>query len=225
MHTVSSNCLIDMKSYWAHDNHIIGQCYIDPTEQYFFINIPKNASSWAKEILSQLKWKAGDYIHQDVTSMLGIIFLRDPVERWISGISTWILNGRTHITFDDLTNGPILKLILDKITFDSHTEKQKHFLHSIDTNQCVCFYVDGYLEKKFSNWYCTNIDNTANINYNVNKNKPRSADYYQFFKNHVGSNPNVKQQLIEYFKEDYELIEQYQKMNLFYNFTQPGELG
>ena len=219
MHTTSSNCLIDMKSYWAHEHHIIGQCLVDPTEQFFYINIPKNASSWAKKVFHQSGWVEADYIHRDVTSMTGLIFLRDPVERWISGISTW-LSGHELLTPEEISMEPILKIIFKKITFDSHTEKQKHFLHSIDTNQSICFYVDNQLDNKLGNWYHNNINHTADMSNFKKENEGKGSRYYQFFKNYVNTNTEVKQRLIDYFAEDFELIEQYRKRNLFYEPTQ-----
>lgn len=216
MHTEPElGCLIDFKSYWKHDDHVIGQCLVDPTEQFFWINVPKNASSWGKSVLYDLGWHDGDYIHDNMVHKTALIFTRDPLSRWISGITEY-LNRLQYIELEDL-HGKLLQLILDKITFDSHTEKQKNFIHNMDTNLLICFSVDQNLEQNFNHWLSLSnqgVEKTL-LPYK-DRNIGRQKDLYQFVGSYLKNHPDAEKKIIEYFHDDYALINQYNDWNLYY---------
>ena len=72
-----------------------GSGLIDPAGQRFIINIPKNATSYLHDWAKHHGWRTT--MIQNETSLREIIVvLRDPVDRWISGVAqyltTYILN-------------------------------------------------------------------------------------------------------------------------------------
>ena len=80
-----------------------GSGMIDPTKQHFLLNIPKNASSFIADWSYQHHWRAALISNHPTIREITIV-LRDPVERWISGIAQYI---KTYILSVHGPNGPV----------------------------------------------------------------------------------------------------------------------
>jgi hypothetical protein len=90
-----------------------------------------------------------------------IVALRDPIERWVSGITEYLFMYHTNVidniadpfTYDFL---PLLgdklgvDLLFKQITFDDHTERQAVFLNNINFDRCDWLKVDKEFSKNFS---------------------------------------------------------------------------
>ena len=74
---------------WESRGHIQGQCMSHADSQYMYINIPKNASSWTKPNLLDHSWEFYNY-RTDNLDKQALVVLRDPVDRWISGIAEFL---------------------------------------------------------------------------------------------------------------------------------------
>jgi hypothetical protein len=80
-----------------------GSGVLSPDGSRFILNIPKNASSFVLDWARRHDWKAA--LAQDVTAAQEmIVLLRDPVERWISGIAQYV---NTYILSVHGPNGPV----------------------------------------------------------------------------------------------------------------------
>lgn len=158
--SLSSNKInLDWNRLWSNRGHTLGEGMISPDKKYFYLNIPKNSSSFIKKCLGSLGWSF-DNIRSYPDAKI-IVALRDPVKRWISGISEYLFMYHT-VTIDNIAepfNYGFLPLIGDKlgvsllferITFDDHTERQCVFLKDIDLNRCIWLYVDKDFSKIFS---------------------------------------------------------------------------
>jgi hypothetical protein len=187
---------------------------VDPTEKFFWINIPKNASSWGKSALYNLGWQDSDYIHENMVGKTALVFTRDPLLRWVSGLTTY-LESLQYIKPEDL-NGKLLQLIFDKITFDPHTEKQKNFIHNLDTNALVCFSVDHDLEQNFYHWLSLSNKSKKIFVPLKQRNIGNQKIFYQLINAHLKKHPDAEKKIIDYFHDDYSLIRQYQDLNLYY---------
>jgi hypothetical protein len=103
---------------------------------YSYISIGKVASTFMGEFLANLKWTNTSYNYNEIDKQrlpkTYMVVLRDPVERWCSGIveegegSEWSLQNRETLDF-----------IFGVAKFDRHTCSQVDYLHGLDTNDCV----------------------------------------------------------------------------------------
>ena len=80
-----------------------GSGMTDPAGERFIINIPKNASSYIHDWAKQQGWRTTLAANEKSTREM-IVILRDPVDRWISGIAQYIV---TYILNVYGFNGPI----------------------------------------------------------------------------------------------------------------------
>ena len=160
---------------WAEKGHTLNSGLISPDEKYFYINIPKNNSSFIKNELSKLDWKFSSL--DDHPSAIPIVILRDPLNRWISGIAEYLMMYHINVLdhhgyyteelgFQKLFGDPLaLNLLFTTVTFDDHTEKQTLFLQGIQNlNNVIWFKSDSDFSSTFNkflndNGYETNIIN------------------------------------------------------------------
>lgn len=143
-------------NHWAHRGHVFGQCVTNNDHDWLHVNIPKNASVSANDLLiNNLGWQHSNF-HTDesLTGRRAIIFLRDPIDRWVSGICEYFYRnyeqfGCTTLDgiFEKLTPA-MLDLIFSRVAFDEHTEKQVYFLEGLDLARAVFFRVEpGVMSK------------------------------------------------------------------------------
>lgn len=203
-------------NYWTDKGHTFGQCYVDRTLDLMYVNIPKNASTFTK--VNHFGWTVDNYYKCEPTSTV-LVVLRDPIDRWLSGISEYFYRYQQDISnITDLleSDEPSLKLYLDlifnQITFDDHTEKQIRFINDIDFNKCVFFKCDLNFPRLYSEFYRTNfnLDNQFNLSpwYNVTKDYPKKQKIKELFRIILKRNRRYKDQLMYHFRQDYELIKE-----------------
>lgn len=190
---------------WQHKGHVMGQCMSRPDVDLMYINIPKNASSWTKPNLLDWGWEFYNY-HTDGLDKQAMVVLRDPVDRWLSGIAEYLtlyhpeFNVQSHET---------VELVFDRIAFDDHTDKQVKFLDGLDTDRCTFFWCDSNYRQKFSKFISTYYGNNSYSKYeyqHVSENSPERTKFKQIFKREL-ENSKYLEKVKEYFKQDYELIE------------------
>ena len=181
--------------------------------KHCYTSIPKNASSFLREYFTQFNWQ-----HAHIDSILDIkanlIILRDPIDRWITGmaqhITTNILGenfGSTH--YLELDNELTHKIIFDQIAFDDHTEQQSWFIEPFNLDHAVFFYLDSNLASNLDNYF-----SHLNLNYNLNsksfvnesKNNFDNNNLVEHFRKLVYNNEKYHTQLKSYFAKDYDLI-------------------
>jgi hypothetical protein len=205
-------------NYYQHKGHVFGECWSHPDSEYMYVNIPKNATSWTKPNLQDWGWENYNY-HTDGLNKLALVVLRDPVDRWISGIAEYL-----YLYHRDWNNGaftqPMFDLIFDKIAFDDHTERQVYFLEGLDIERCVFFKFGPEYRQNFSRFL---IERGMPNRYNqyeyqhVSDLEPVRRNYKEIFCNAI-NNSKYLYQLQQYFKPDYELINQVK----FYDPRQPN---
>jgi hypothetical protein len=105
------------------------------TTEFCFIPILKNASTWGRHIfLDHLEFKQKQEIFVPDSNKKYIVFLRDPVDRWMTGVMEYIqiLKSEslteTYLT-DQCQLDPLhLSLLCTIIRFDAHTVRQTDYL-------------------------------------------------------------------------------------------------
>ena len=179
---------------WAHLGHRLGECWADESRDIAYIHIPKNASSFVKGVLIG----ARGFWHHSETSIKcneNLIMLRDPIDRWASGIAQYLYNTKQDLSIDE---------IFDKITFDDHTELQTYFLQDVDVERCTFLKVNQNLRTNIKLWldehgYSHNEPDVPNINQGNQLIKDRVAAM-------VDGNSQIKLKLVTHYEQDYALI-------------------
>jgi hypothetical protein len=114
-----------------------------------YVQIPKNASCWAKYYLDQLGSRPHNYYDQgfDSAKDVAAVILRDPVERWISGMA------QVLVGFGEKHHMHVSNINWDRITRsifrNNHTQPQHEFIANLPHNRIVWFYCDSTLQHKF----------------------------------------------------------------------------
>jgi hypothetical protein len=181
--------------------------------QLCYASIPKNASSFLRENLINHNWQ-----HTSIDSIASIknifIVLRDPIDRWLTGIAQHITTnilgenfGSTH--YLELDNELVNRIIFDQIVFDDHTEQQSWFIESFNTDKAVFFYLDSNLSKNLDHYFRTfgfeyNLESKSHVN--ESKNNFDNNNLVEHFKKLIYSNNNYLTQLKSFFSKDYDLI-------------------
>lgn len=202
---------------------------LSPDQSRFIVNIPKNASSFVGDWASRHGWTAS-IADDHITIQEIIVILRDPVERWISGIAQYL---RGFILSVHGPNGPIFpgdtitehdypmdvemftkqyndvteRLIFDVISrFDDHVWPQWEILQGLPDCQRRWFYMDGDLEQKLSEYLGWNpIDG---LDRNRGSDDLNTRGLQVFFQQRLQQRPELEQRLRQHYKKDYELIAQ-----------------
>jgi len=91
--------------------HNVGGGLVSPDGNYFFLSIPKNASVFISSVLRQNDWNYSDLSVYSGPNVFCVI--RDPVERWISGMATYIAS-KNNFDTNNLVNFFQKKLIEKK---------------------------------------------------------------------------------------------------------------
>lgn len=185
-------------------NQDIKQCYI---------NIPKNASSFLREVFKDSGWKHM-HLGMNMDINASIIVLRDPIDRWITGISQHITTnilgenfGSTHYIEHD--NELTQRIIFDQVVFDDHTEQQTWFLEPFDLDNAMFFYCDNSLARNLDSYF-----DQLGVRYqlqqksfvNVSKDQFDNANLVEHFTKLIYNNKKYYDRLKSYFIRDYDLI-------------------
>ena len=184
---------------WAHLGHRLGECWVDEVNDKTYIHVPKNASSFVKGVLigSGGFWRHSETL---VNSDENLIVLRDPIDRWCSGITQYLYNSKQTLSVDE---------VFDKITFDDHTDLQTYFLQGVDLDRATFMWVDDDLRANMNDWitrcgYRTNVDIAIEYNASRDDDRIRTKNYYMEL---LEQQPELVLKLKDHFAEDYKLIE------------------
>ena len=186
-----------MLDKWAHLGHKLGECWVDSAADITYVHVPKNASSFIKGCLqTSNRWQHSDTL---VNNSRYLIAMRDPIERWCSGIAQFQLNSQ-QLELD-------VDKVFNQITFDDHTEQQIYFLQGNDLNKVIFVMINDTFNETISRWfgengYTVNVDTMPKFNQSSDIKLELKQKYQQL----VDSNPDYMLQLKKHFAADYELI-------------------
>jgi hypothetical protein len=137
--------------------------------------------------------------------------LRDPVDRWFSGVTEYFF--RFHQDVMQKENQEVIKFICDRKFFDEHTELQINFLEGLDTDQITFFYMDKdlianlehFISNKFSllNHKRQYIKKLRN---NYMYYSPEKLRFASLLKQYAQEDLNFIESLKSFYKHDIELI-------------------
>ena len=200
--------MIDFLEYYKNKGHVFGECMSRADTDLMYINIPKNASSWTKPNLKDWAWESYNYHTDNLYHKHAMVVLRDPVDRWISGIAEYMYLYHQNMDTVHLSK-PFFDLVFDKIAFDDHTESQVLFLQDINLVNCTFFNCDKNFKIHFSDFLNKHGMTNSYDRYedqHVTKNSPERLRFQKLFKQQLDTNSKYKQQVEWYFEKDYKLI-------------------
>jgi len=222
--------LVPHQHKWSHRGHTFNEGMISDDGNYFYLNISKNNSSFVKKVLTSLGWQfasLSDYKNHDSSPQV-LVILRDPMERWISGIVEYLFLYHIDVIdhsgfyspemgFQRMLGQTLgLDLLCKHVTFDDHTERQCAFLTGVDLHRVTWFHAKHQFNQTFSAFlqelgYNIDLSQAQPVNQDVDvenfsfHNKRRHmkkmfTDYLELF-------TDTKAQIARHFACDYYLMD------------------
>ena len=184
---------------------------ISPDRDIFYLNIPKNASTYLTNVLKQNNWLHWNILENPSTIKTTIAFIRDPVDRWISGFATYAAlhlfgygYGSDHFIkdYNDLSK----KIIFDQIIFDDHTGLQIEYINQILNHNPVFFRYNENLIPQIVSFVGYDLNTTDILDYNKSESNFDTNQISKFIQNQLKDNPDLKARVIKSYKQDYDFI-------------------
>lgn len=196
--------MIDKNGYYQ------GGGMLSPNGKIFYLNIPKNASTYLTNLLKLNNWIHCNIFETATRVEQTIVFLRDPVDRWVSGISTYIAlkilgfgYGSDHFVED--YNQLSQRIIFNQITFDDHTESQCFYLQQIK-NYPITYFTLNNIVPKLSLFCSSDIITNPQIDTNSSEQNYDTKQISSYIKKQLIDFPDLNTKIITHFSEDYNLI-------------------
>lgn len=212
-------------------NFSYGSGALSPDGTKFLLSIPKNASSYLANWATLNSWTLENIDNSDRWSNIEeiVIVLRDPVSRWVSGISQYIA---TYILSVYGPNGPIFdakditehdfvitpslfkaqynplveRLIFDVIDrFDDHVWPQHELFENLrPAVSRKFFYLDSLLDQNITNYL--GFAPAADLDRNEGAGDTRIQELQEFFRERLEFRPELRERLVKNYRVDYEII-------------------
>ncbi len=181
---------------------------INPEHELFYLNIPKNASGFLDRLFSDSGWTVANLNTMDTNKISCVIVLRDPVDRWISGVTQYLVTVMGHSVgqrFVDEYNHVVEQLLFDQVIFDDHTMPQYYFFDQVQykfSNQYFLFdsTVTQRLRARFALSPATEFEANDSAS---DANKKIMID---FIRNRINNNKNLYQHIKSKYQQDYRII-------------------
>ena len=190
-----------------HKGHTFGACMSALDENLMYVQIPKNASSWTKPNVKDLGWADFNYHYDNFYKKHAIVVLRDPVDRWLSGICEYFTLYHADINVDEF-NKSFYDLMMDQIALDDHTERQYLFIEGLSLKNITFFLCDTNYRIDFSNYLKQQGFNNKYNRYEYQHTTAGSDTRSKFKKifEPLLSESKYLNKVQDFYKKDYELM-------------------
>ncbi len=203
--------------------------FLSPDETRFIVNIPKNASSYIGDWGQRYGWKPVRITGGLPGMKELIVVLRDPVDRWVSGISQYICS---YILSVYGPNGPVFdaaeatehdyflsadafieqytdlteRLLFDSASrFDDHVWPQSELIDGLMFGiPRTYFIVSPNLTKELSTHLGLPV--MDGVDRNSGADHPEQKKIQEFMRNRLEKRPELVVRLRRHYKTDYDLI-------------------
>lgn len=182
--------------------HNMGQFFSSPCDRFAYVPIPKCASSWTTKFLQAVSWSVSKDTDDILsTSYTTLVVLRDPIERWISGLAQYLTTYHPKLP---LQSREFIQFIFQRIDFDPHTTPQINFITGLETDNIVFFKFDQNLEKNIKTFIKENTG--ASYEEPIFRNDSPHTGYKPFanqkLKMLLESNDDYRNNVIKYYEQD-----------------------
>jgi uncharacterized protein YneF (UPF0154 family) len=161
--------------------------------------------------LVENNWIHWNILDNSSTIKTTIAFVRDPLDRWVSGFATYAAlhlfgygYGSDHFVkdYNDLSK----KIIFDQVIFDDHTDLQVKYIKQILNHNPVFFRYNENLIAQIVSFLGHDLNTSRLIDENKSELNYDTNQVSKFIKKQLNDNPDLKAQVIESYKQDYEFI-------------------
>lgn len=199
-----------------------GTLLASPSGTTGIILTPKNASSTIRKIF--VDWKTTTIqsaVQQNSLPAELLFVMRDPVDRWVSGITEWLtlwttvepplrsidkINQLYYLLESDL----FLRMLIDQGIIDMHTLPQSWFLKGLSYKNIKYFKYDSRVIFRISNYLSNSVDKIDYTKYNtyINQTNTDSLKMNIAYKINelLAKSEECKLRIIELYKCDYTLL-------------------
>lgn len=205
------------------ETHVVIDSFVDehPTLGYYspdasaYIHlIPKNASSFLSGPLEEWEWvrRTKDSLIDLAMFSHALCLVRDPVSRWVSGITEFLYSINPDENFDEKEWKLLKKLMINQPNQEAHTTPQSEFLMDYPLEMFDYYFIPNHLSagERLHSWFngigWPNQLHRATPQ-NVNDDSVIKREIYKTITNMLESDPEFKQAIKNYYQIDYELIE------------------
>jgi len=219
-----------MINYLASRGYGYGTGFLSPKRTQFIVSIPKNASSYMLNWSNHHGWTSAVV---DTTSRWGkvqemIVILRDPVNRWVSGmgqyLTSYVLNvtgayswetgpgpDDQQISSDNFIanyNHVVERLLFSNLhLFDDHVWPQIEFFENLlPWVPRKYFYMNQTFESDIGKYL--NFNHIDGLDRNSGDTNPNTKKVQQFIKGRLNTRPELMQRVINAYEQDYKLIKE-----------------
>ena len=206
----------------------------NPAKCLIYVNIAKNASSWAKHHMAGYFFNYHTQtFYQNVNIPPGwpehtkntqyVVILREPVDRWVTGFAQYLQGWDPKHPMN--INNIDWNMVFDRVVFDIHTHPQCDFIKDIDHAKIIWLQCDKHLTKNFSKimeeftgkiFNPTTLEQDPTNIFNVTKKIKLAApvpyvrelqqNIVDRINEKISSNPDYLNRLRSYYQKDYELF-------------------
>jgi len=191
----------------------------NPESDFIYIPIQKNAHTWTVNELLARGFTNKTFFHNPeyINAKDTIVVLRDPIERWISGMAEYfsiaLWDMKLLDTSTDVIDEEMLEIIINKTELDQHTRSQTDFIKKINMNKLIFFNFHDNYTMRFRDF----LNSRGLLQDGVNWAKLNSTDtkfrtphktlrWVTFF-NEVLKNPQYLKKIQNFYEEDQKLID------------------
>lgn len=204
---------------------------LSPDHRRFLLNIPKNASNYLIAWSSEIGWTYAQCSKLPTTVVETCVILRDPVDRWISGIAQYLNSYILHVygpqgpifpndpydpdldyeitaaTFIESYNMAVERIIFDQINrFDDHVWPQSELCNGVCPDVPRRYVMmDQDFDKKMSEYFGTKAK--SDLYRNSSSDNTNIKILQDFIGTRISQRPSLRQRVINAYADDYAFIE------------------
>jgi hypothetical protein len=196
----------------------LGTYYSSSNPEYGYIPIWKNASTYCKDFFKVgWNWTTVYNYHEQLPTKKLLVCLRNPLERWISGVAEYFWHDHPNI---DLDNQALLEFVSERIVFDEHTEPQVNFFYNLELDKLIFIKIDSnfinnlelfaseILQSKNWRWHkAQNGETLKSFATNKSVDIPKKLRNVSILNNYLKSNPLLEDKIREFYEKDFSIYE------------------
>ena len=207
-----------------------GSGILSPNHDLFIVNIPKNASSYLLDWSNHYGWTAAEINNLDYSHELQelIVILRDPMQRWISGIAQYLTGYVLNVTgaysrdtgpgpndqqisadtFIEEYNQVVERLLFDNLNrFDDHVWPQCNFFQDLMPHvPRKFFYIDQNFDSNIGAYL--GFLPRSGLDRNNGDSNPDTGKIQHFIRTRLNTRPELQERVHRAYAQDYNMIKQ-----------------
>lgn len=199
------------------NKYTFGRCYAQDDFSLMWIPIEKNVTKAIRSMLVPAGFSEYNFNELNKQNVPAVIVLRDPIQRWLSGIVEYLLT--VYLDTKQSLNNMIRQnitpdIVFEQIAFDSHTFPQSWFLTGLGLQRDFIWFDEKEkpqlietVSKYFSQKGITNNWQVKDYQYWVDKDIVQKQQLTQQYNDLLQNNSDLLQKVKNFYAEDYALID------------------